>query len=138
MLQVEHRRMMRINGLIDDFVLHGEPSDYLEFAAAVESAIESTEPIKLRTASAFHIEIACKGDSLELYTSLQNDDDEYFSLDDWEQRDTLRIWGSTPVLRQLHAFLRSLPDRGQGYSYISEYSEEHPYYQFSPQWRLHT
>ena len=137
MLRVEHRQMMRINGLIDDFALYGEATDYLDFAATVESAIQSKEPQTLQTASRFHIEIACDTKSDELYTSLQNHDAEYSSLDDWEQRNTLRIWGNAPVLEHLHVFLRSFPERGQGYSYISEYSEEHPYHLLSPQWRLH-
>jgi hypothetical protein len=129
--------MFRINGLIDDFVLSGDPSDYLEFASAVESAFQRSEPVTLQTASNFRIEIAHDTGKSELLTSLQNQDDHYPSMKDWEDRSMLRIWGNVTVLRQLNLFLKGIPERGEGYSYLSEYSEEHLYHPLSPEWRLH-
>ena len=137
MLRVEHRRMFCINGLIDDFVLHGDSNDYLEFAKAVKSVLQSEAPATLLTESLFRIEVTGDTESSELFTSLQNQDNDYLSMNDWEQRDILRVWGNATVLRQLHKFLKQLPEHGVGYSYISEYSEKYPYNKFSPQWRLH-
>ncbi len=73
----------------------------------------------------------------KLFTSLQNDKNEYFSLDEWNNRSILRVFGGANVLASLQAFLRDLSGRGEGYSYISEYSESIGYSNDSPEWRLH-
>jgi hypothetical protein len=136
MLRVEYRKMQRINGLIDDFVLHGEPDDYLEFASAVQSAVKDKVIVRLKTASRFSIEINSDYTWDELFTSLQNKNNEYNSVNEWEQRDILRIWASPAVLEVLRLFLVDLSGRGDGYSYLSEYSERYPYHPHSPEWRL--
>jgi hypothetical protein len=137
MLHVEYRQMFAINGLIDDFVLYGKPSDYIEFARTVESAIHHGPIATLDTASRFQIEVDSDSDSKELMTSLQNRDNKCFSMNDWEQRDILRVWGSPTILEQLRLFLVDLSGRGEGYSYLAEYSEKHAYHRASPEWRLH-
>ncbi|WP_170113303.1 hypothetical protein [Ahniella affigens] len=129
--------MFQSNGLIDDFVVYGAPSDYLEFARAVQTAILGEGVVTLRTSSGFVIEIAVVTFRDALFTSLQNQDDEYLSTDDWDKRDILRIQGSTTVLEQLHLFLKDLSGRGVGYSYLAEYSDELSYCDSSPEWRLH-
>jgi hypothetical protein len=137
MLRVEYRKMYRPNGLMDDFVLYGEPVDYVAFAAAVETAIESGEVKALETASSIHIEIRTVDGRDALFTSLQNQEDFYPSATDWDQRNILRVAGSRATLQRLRHFLVDLSGRGEGYSYISEYSEDHGYSANSPEWRLH-
>lgn len=83
------------------------------------------------------IEIIRDEDEEELFTSLQNKTNDYFSMDDWNDRDILRIYGSNRVLFSLQEFLNDLAGRGEGYSYISEYSENENYSNNSPEWRLH-
>ena len=129
--------MFAINGLIDDFVLYGKPSDYVELARTVESAVRGGTAAILPTSSRFKIEIMSDSEEEELMTSLQNQQNEYLTTDDWEQRVILRIWGSPTILEQLKLFLIDLSGRGKGYSYLAEYSEEHPYHRSSPEWRLH-
>ena len=137
MLKIEHRQLHRPNGLIDDFVLYGEPVDYATFAAKVDAAIESRIAETLKTESRIQIEVLAVDEQSELFTSLQNKDDCYLSMEDWQQRDILRVLGSTAVLEKLRQFLIDLSGRGQGYSYISDYSADCPYSACSPQWRLH-
>lgn len=137
MLRIEHRKMFRPNGLIDDFVLYGMPNDYLAFAAMVGAAIRGGRAETLRTESGIHIEILSVGEQHELRTSLQNEDDFYPSLEAWQQRNILRVSGSAAVLERLRHFLVEVSGRGEGYSYISEYSDESPYFTDSPEWRLH-
>ena len=137
MLHVEHRKMFSINGLIDDFVIFGKPSDYIEFARAVDASIRSGEVSILHTATPLRIEINSESELKELMTSLQNQSNQYLSMDDWERRDILRLWGSPTLLEQLRLFLVDLAGRGEGYSYLSEYSETHSYDHLCPVWRLH-
>ena len=137
MLKIEHRQLHRPNGLIDDFVLYGEPIDYTAFADKVEAAIKSKVAETLQTGSRIQIEVLNVSGQRELFTSLQNKDDCYLSMEDWQQRDILRVFGSTAVLEQLRQFLMDLSGRGQGYSYISEYSAGRSYSTSSPEWRLH-
>ena len=137
MLHVEHRQMFAINGLIDDFVLYGKPSDYVEFARAVESASHGEPTTILHTATSLRIEINNEPEIKQLMTSLQNQANEYLSTDDWAKRDILRVWGSQAILKQLHTFLIDLSGRGEGYSYLAEFSEEDLIHHSSPEWRLH-
>ena len=137
MLQLEHRQMFAVNGLIDDFVLYGKPSDYVEFAKTVESAIRGGTIATLHTASRIRIEIGSDSGVRQLMTSLQNRDNDYLSMSDWEQRDILRVWGNPTVLEQLRLFLLDLSSRGKGYSYLAEFSEEYSCHHSSPEWRLH-
>ena len=137
MLHVEHRTMFSMIGLIDDFVLHGKPSDYIEFARSIDSAIRDGQTTTLYTASPFRIEIDSDPAVKQLMTSLQNQSNEYLSMEDWERRDILRLWGNPTILEQLSLFMVDLAGRGKGYSYLAEYSEEHPYHPSSPEWRLH-
>jgi hypothetical protein len=137
MIDLEYRQMQRPNGLIDDFVLHGRPSDYKAFASVVQLAIGSGRPETLPTASRIRIEITNVPNQLELFTSLQNEEDFYATRDDWAERDILRVLGSTQVLERLCDFLVDLSGRGEGYSYISEYSDDLAYASCSPEWRLH-
>ena len=137
MLRIELRQKFRSNGLIDEVVVFGTPEEYLQFAELVNTAINSTEPIFLESDSLVRIEISQSEYSEELFTSLQNENDEYFSMQDWAARDILRVKGSDAVLRKLSAFLVDLSGRGIGYSYISEFSESSSYLNHSPEWRLH-
>lgn len=137
MLQLEHRQMFAVNGLIDDFVLYGKPSDYVELARTVESAIRGCNTAILQTASRIRIEIEGDHENMHLMTSLQNRDNDYPSMNDWEQRDILRVWGSPTVLEQLRLFLLDLAGRGRGYSYLAEFSKEYSCHHSSPEWRLH-
>ena len=137
MLRIEYRKLHRPNGLIDDFVIYGVPIDYLALAARLEAAVRSKKAETLHTASLIHIEILSDSEQSELFTSLQNQDDFYSSMDDWEQRNILRIFGNRSVLGALRLFLIDLSGRGDGYSYISEFSEDFGYSTSSPQWRLH-
>mgnify|MGYP000844865933 CR=1 FL=1 len=137
MIDLEHRQMYRSNGLIDDFVLHGSLADYRSFALQVQAAIRSGEPEQLPTSSPIVIEIACDPSQAELFTSLQNQDDLYPDIKEWAQRSILRLRGRTEVLEALCTFLIDLSGRGEGYSYISEYSEQFGYAKDSPEWRLH-
>jgi hypothetical protein len=128
--------MFRSNGLIDDFVLLGRPADYIAFAEKVGAAISSGRPEVLRTRSWINVEVQASDNLHELFTSLQNQDDFYPSMDVWRQRNILRVSGSSVVLEQLRIFLMDVSGRGEGYSYISEYSEDLPYSAASPEWRL--
>lgn len=83
------------------------------------------------------IEITLDESEEELFTSLQNKTNDYFSSDDWNNRDILRIYGNRSILARLQAFLNDLANRGEGYSYISEYSDNENYSNNSPEWRLH-
>jgi hypothetical protein len=136
-LRLEHRQLFRSNGLIDDFVLHGDAGDYLHFAARVEAALGSGVPVTVETASSIQIEILEAADAPELFTSLQNQEDFYGSLADWSARDILRVRGRSDVLEALRVFLVDLSRRGRGYSYISEYSVDLGYSTSSPEWRMH-
>jgi hypothetical protein len=138
MLSLEYRQMFRTNGLIDDFVLHGKAVDYVVFAEKVAAAIGSGKAETLRTASTITIEISCDGDEgRELFTAFQNSEHFYRSIDDWNQRDILRLSGSAAVLESLRLFLLDLSTRDEGYSYLAEYSDSHTYCTDSPEWRLH-
>ena len=72
-----------------------------------------------------------------LFTSLQTKKNEYLSVEDWENRDRLRLMGNKTVLIELSNFLKDLSGRGAGYSYLCEYSEKYEYADDSPEWRLH-
>ncbi len=136
-LRVEFRQMFRSNGLIDDFVVYGSPADYETLSEHVQAAISSSGPIVLSTDSAIRIEIS-KNDQMEqLFTSLQNEDNEYFSMQDWDARSILRVVGPAAVLQQFAEFLADVSGRGEGYSYISEFSASNQYSCSSPEWRLH-
>ncbi|MEQ1767689.1 MAG: hypothetical protein ABL859_09710, partial [Methylotenera sp.] len=137
MLRIEHRQLFRPNGLIDDFVLYGKRIDYVAFARKVEAVIDGGGTETLCTESGIHVEILSVAGRNELCTSLQNQGDVYPSMDDWQKRNILRVSGSAVVLERLRHFLVDLSGRGEGYSYISEYSEESPYSIDSPEWRLH-
>ena len=137
MLRVEHRKLFRPTGLIDDMVLYGSPADYVAFAAEVEAAISHGRPTTLKTESPFCIEIRVMGEGAELFTSLQNHENVYSSPEAWEERSVLRVHGSGAVLEALRLFLLDLSTRGEGYSYVSEYSKDLSYALNSPEWRLH-
>ncbi|WP_203142927.1 hypothetical protein [Marinobacter mangrovi] len=136
-MRIEARQMFRPNGLIDDLVVYGKPEDYLLFADYLGKAVSSEEPISMASESDIVVEITREEAKAELFTSLQNEQNEYFSFDDWNNRTILRIYGSGSVLSALQSFLRDLAGRGNGYSYISEYSERYSYARNSPEWRLH-
>lgn len=137
MLRVELRQMYRSNGLIDEFVVYGEPEDYVRFSEEVRSAISSPAPVIVKTDSPLQIEVSKGNESEDLFTSLQNESGEYFSMDAWNARSILRVIGSEQVLIELSDFLADLSGRGNGYSYISEFSESRNYSSHSPEWRLH-
>lgn len=137
MLRVEYRQIFRTNGLIDDFVVFGDPEDYVQFSEKVRAAISSAAPVVVMTDAPLRIEISKSNESEDLFTSLQNESDEYFSMEAWNARSILRVIGSEKMLTELSDFLLNLSGRGEGYSYISEFSESHKYSDLSPEWRLH-
>ncbi len=136
-MRIEARQMFRSNGLIDDLVLYAKPDEYHQFADFIGKAISSKKTTLMLSESDISIEIIRDEDEEELFTSLQNKTNDYFSMDDWNNRDILRIYGSNRVLFSLQEFLNDLAGRGEGYSYISEYSENENYSNNSPEWRLH-
>ena len=119
-VRIEARQMFRPNGLIDDFVVYGKSEDYLLFADYVGKAVNSEDPSSMPSESGIVVEITRDEAETELFTSLQNEQNEYFSFDDWNNRTILRVYGSGRVLSALQLFLRDLSGRGDGYSYISE------------------
>jgi hypothetical protein len=125
--------MFRPNGLIDDFVVYGSPMDYKTLSEHVEAALSSSDPVVVGTDSEIHIEISEDDKMEQLFTSLQNEDNQYLSMQDWGDRYILRVTGSAPVLRQLAAFFAHVSSRGEGYSYISEFSASNQYYRASPE-----
>jgi hypothetical protein len=137
MIRLEHRKLFKSNGLIDSFVLYGKPMDYREFAKWVRSAIRDRIAHRLGTESKIAIQVLVEPNQAGLFTALQNDSDFYASMKDWEERDTLRVIGSSATLSELAAFLEDLAGRGEGYSYISEFSDRLAYSAESPEWRLH-
>ena len=137
MLKIEAREMFRSNGLIDDFVVYGKPEDYIQLSKEVESVISSGKAVSVKSDSKISIEISLDENESELFTSLQNKDDEYFSMDAWRARNILRVMGNKNILESVQLFLIELSGRGEGYSYISEYSDSKGYSQASPEWRLH-
>ncbi|WP_147431339.1 hypothetical protein [Azonexus fungiphilus] len=137
MLRIELRQMFRSNGLIDDIVIYGTSEDYRLFAEQVSVAISSSEAVALNNDSSINLEISKNNASVDLFTSLQNSRNEYSSMQDWLSRNVLRISGSESQLGELSAFLFNLSSRGEGYSYISDYSESSGYSSYSPEWRLH-
>ena len=136
-MRIEARRMFRSNGLIDGLVIYAKPEEYRQFADFVAKAINSKKPTWMLSESDISIEIIRDDAEKVLFTSLQNKMNEYFSIDDWNNRDILRVYGSQCVLSSLQAFLHDLAGRGEGYSYVSEYSESKHYSNHSPEWRLH-
>ena len=136
-LKIELRQMFRANGLIDDVVVYGSPEDYVQFSGKVKEAIYLPAAVVLKTASPTCIEISKGNESEDLFTSLQNESDEYFSMEDWNARNILRVVGSEEVLSKLSDFLVDLSGRGKGYSYLSEFSDSCRYSGLSPEWRLH-
>lgn len=137
MLDLEFRSIYRSNGLIDDFVVYGAAEDYIHFSDAIKKAISSSKPVVLTTHSSFTIEVSMDGKFDELFTSLQSNDNQYFSHKDWEERSVLRVIGSQLILEELCKFLQDIACQNQGYSYISEFSESIDYSAYSPEWRLH-
>jgi hypothetical protein len=129
--------MFRPNGLIDDVVVYGAPEDYEQFSERIRAAISSPDAVVLNSDSPICIEISKNNESEDLFTSLQNESDEYFSMKDWNARKILRVVGSEVVLGKLSEFLSDLSGRGKGYSYISEFSVSSKYSGLSPEWRLH-
>jgi len=120
-----------------NFVVYGKPEDYIQLSKQVESVMFSESPIIVKTDSRISIEISIDKNEKKLFTSLQNQDNEYFSMDAWKARNILRVIGSKSELEKLHLFLIDLSGRGEGYSYISEYSEPNNYSEASPELRLH-
>lgn len=136
-MRIETRQMYRTNGLIDDFVLFGKPEEYVLFASLVEKAITSKVFVPMLTESEITIQIYLSDSDHELFTSLQNDKNDYYSMEDWNNRNYLRVFGCKEVLLELSKYLMDLSARGDGYSYISEYSNNMEYSTLSPEWRLH-
>jgi hypothetical protein len=136
-MRIEARQMFCSNGLIDDLVLYAKPEEYHQFAEFIGKAVSSKNPTLMLSESDISIEIIPDEEEKELFTSLQNKPNDYFSLDDWNNRDILRIYGSDRILSSLQEFLYDLAGRGEGYSYISEYSGSENYSNNSPEWRLH-
>jgi hypothetical protein len=136
-LRIELRQMFRSNGLIDDVVVFGKPEDYQQFSERVKAAIASSAPVVLECEPTVCVEISKNNSSDDLFTSLQNESNEYFSMQAWEARNILRVTGPESILSQLSAFLTALSAKGEGYSYISEFSESSSYSRYSPEWRLH-
>jgi hypothetical protein len=89
MLRIELHQMFRSNGLIDDFVIYGAPDDYEFFSEQVRVAASSTGAVVLNTNSPIRIEISKDSESAELFTSLQNESAEYFSMKEWNDRSIL-------------------------------------------------
>ena len=137
MLKIVLRQMQRSNGLIDDVVVYGAPEDYQKFSEQVKTAASSSNAVVLQSDSSICIEISKCNESDDLFTSLQNQSNEYFTTKAWEDRNILRVSGSGKLLTELSLFLSDLSGRGEGYSYISEFSELSEYSSHSPQWRLH-
>lgn len=137
MLRVEHRQLFRPNGLIDDFVVHGGPEDYVAFSAQVMLAAQSHDPVALACDAPLRIEISRLDTATALFTSLQNEANDYLSMEDWANRRILRVVGAGDVLERLALFLSDVAHRGVGYSYISEFSAAGGYAAHSPEWRLH-
>lgn len=129
--------MYRSNGLIDDIVVYGKSENYLSFADFVGRAINSEKSTLMPSASNISVEIICDEKRAELFTSLQNETNDYISMDDWNNRNILRVFGNPIVLANLQMFLVDLAGRGEGYSYLSEYSNSTGYSGDSPEWRLH-
>ena len=137
MLRIELRQIFRSNGLIDDVVFYGAPEDYEQFSKQIKAAISSSDAVVLNSDSPILIEISKDNKSEILFTSLQNESDKYFSMEDWSARGILRVIGSEAALKKLSEFLSDLSGRGEGYSYISEFSISNEYSSFSPEWRFH-
>ena len=137
MLKFELRQLFRSNGLIDDVVVFGLPEDYVLFAESVAAAIASPRPILLRSDADTCVEISRDDDMEMLFTSLQNEKDEYLSMHAWNNRSILRVIGSERTLMKLSTYLRAVSTKGVGYSYISEFAEAGQYSRHSPEWRLH-
>jgi len=137
MLKIELRQMFRSNGLIDDVVVYGVPEDYRQFSEKVKAAISSPGAVMLSYDSPVCMEISKSDESKVLFTSLQNKSNKYLSMEDWNARSILRVVGSEAVLRELSAFLSDVSRRGEGYSYISEFSVSKEYSCLAPEWRLH-
>lgn len=137
MLRVEHRQLFRPNGLIDDFVVHGGPEDYVAFSGQVMLATQSHDPVVLACETPMHIEISRLDTATALFTSLQNEANDYLSMEAWANRRILRETGTGDVLERLALFLSDIANRGHGYSYISEFSSAGGYSAQSPEWRLH-
>jgi hypothetical protein len=129
--------MFRSNGLIDDVLVYGASGDYVQFSDQVNMAISSPEAVVLNSESQVCIEIRKDNKSNKLFTALQNERDEYYSMKDWEARNILRVVGTEVVLKELCTFLKDLSARDEGYSYLSEFSASSRYSSFSPEWRLH-
>lgn len=136
-MRIEARQLFRSNGLIDDFVLYATPEEYLKFAERVGNVVNSKKTEHILSESNVLVEIIYRDAEQELSTSLQNKANSYVSMDDWNTRNILRIFGNTNSLIALQAFLSGLAGRGKGYSYISEYSDDCKYSSNSPEWRLH-
>ena len=137
MLRIELRQIYRPNGLVDDLVVYGRPQDYMHLSERVESAITSPIAVVVSTDSSMRVEIAKNNELETLFTSLQNEENEYFSAEDWNARNVLRVTGPEQALKKLSAYFLDVSVRSDGYSYISEYSESGGYSDHSPEWRLH-
>ena len=137
MLRIELRHIYRPNGLMDDLVVYGLPQDYAHLSERVESAITSPDAVIVSTDSHMRVEITKNNELQTLSTSLQNEENEYFSPEDWNARNVLRVTGPEHALKDLSAYFLDVSLRSDGYSYISEYSDSGEYSDHSPEWRLH-
>ena len=137
MLKIVLRQMRRSNGLIDDVVVYGAPEDYQKLSEQVKAAVSSSNAVVLQSDTSICIEITKCNELDDLFTSLQNENNEYFTTKAWEARNILRVSGSEKLLTELSLFLSDLSGRGEGYSYISEFSDHSEYSSHSPEWRLH-
>lgn len=144
MFDIEFRQIFRTNGLIDDFVVTGKPQDYLNLAEKVNSVITSGSTATITTRSHICIEVSIDSGEEEpdldtepeLFTSLQSEGDDYFTIEEWGKCNILRVIGNKTILNEFRLFLIKLSGLGEGYSYLSEYSEKYQYSEFSPEWRL--
>ena len=122
---------------MDDLVVYGLPQDYAHLSERVESAITSPDAVIVSTDSHMRVEITKNNELQTLSTSLQNEENEYFSPEDWNARNVLRVTGPEHALKDLSAYFLDVSLRSDGYSYISEYSDSGEYSDHSPEWRLH-
>lgn len=87
---------------------YGKKHDYLEFASLVKSVTETSETASLNTTSEISIEVSVNNSYPELFTSLQNKENEYFSMPEWEERNIFKIIGNKSVLENLYLFFTDL------------------------------
>lgn len=136
-MRIEVRQLPPSNVWADDIIVYGTPVDYQSFAEFVDKCLETNSPTLMLTESDVLVEIVLDESQDELLSSYQVNQSDDASMEHVNHEIVLRVCGNRTILSVLKEFLVDLSGRGDGYSYLCEYSEKYDCAEESKDWRMH-